>query len=68
LRAREDAVKSKEVEVQGREDNVKEEVDGIKKKYSKKLSKQESEIKDQLHKQGYVLFEHGGGGLPWNTC
>ena len=48
--------------MQGREDNVKEEVDGIKKKYSKKLSKQESEIKDQLHKQGYVLFEHGGGG------
>ena len=35
----------------------------MREKYSEKLSKQEALIKDSLLKQGYVFFEHGGGGV-----
>ena len=41
--------------------------EGIRKKYSTKLSKQEALIMKRLEKEGgFYFFEHGGGGIAKN--
>ena len=56
-------VLSREEDARKRESTVEGEIKGVRKKYSKELSGLEARIKETLNKQGFVFFEHTGGGV-----
>ena len=56
-----------EEDVRKRESTVGADIKGVTKKYSKELSGLEARIKDSLYKQGYVFFEHTGGGVAMDS-